>query len=130
MNKKITTAARLLLGLIFFVFGANGFWHFLPITPPPMPEAAITYMTGLNATGYFIPLLGATETICGLLLLIGFAAPLALIILAPVVLNIFLFHFFLTPGLQNLALPIGIVVLFVLAVAGYWRLYRPLFSRG
>ena len=126
----VPAAARLLLGLIYFVFGLNGFLNFLKITPPPMPEAAMAYFGGLVKSGYFIPVLGATETLGGFLLLTGFAAPLALVVLAPVTLQIILFHAFLTPGLPNLVLPIIMVALHITAAGGYRRIYRPLFSKG
>jgi putative oxidoreductase len=106
-KKKIATGKRLVLGLIFTVFGLNGFFHFLSM--PPMPEAAGTFLGGLAGAGYFFPFLKVTETICGLLLLSGMYVPLALLVLAPIVINIVLFHAFLAPG--GLILPIVILVL-------------------
>jgi putative oxidoreductase len=88
--------ARSFLGLIYVVFGLNGFLQFLPM--PPMPEQAGAMLGALVASGYFFPVLKATEVVMGALLLGGVFAPLALVILAPVTLHIFLFHFFLTPG--------------------------------
>lgn len=90
------TAARLLLGLIFFVFGLNGFLHFLPMPPPE--GVAGTFMGGLAATGYFFPLLKGTEVLAGLLLLGNRFVPLALIVLAPIVVQIAAFHLFLAPA--------------------------------
>lgn len=124
---KIQTIARYLLGLIFFVFGLNGFLQFLP--QPPLPESAMAFMGGLASTGYFFPVLKATEVIAGVLLLSGFAAPLALVILAPISIQIFLFHAILTPGLANLVLPLAIVALHVTAATAYWGIYRPLFNK-
>lgn len=125
---KVTFGARILLGLIFFVFGLNGFLQFLPA--PPSTDAANAFGGALFATGYFFPVLKATETISGLLLLTGFAAPLALVILAPITIQILLYHSFLTPGLQFLALPLLILVLHVTAAVAFWPLYRPLFRRA
>ena len=123
--------AAMLLGLIYFVFGLNGLFPFLPMERPPMPEAAQTYMAGLMATGYFFPLLKITETLFGLLLLIGkFAAPLALVVLAPITLQIFLFHFIMTPGMSNQVMPVAMIVLHVVAATGFWSLYKPLFGSG
>lgn len=129
MKTKISKAAQILLGLIYFVFGLNGLFNFLPMTPPPMPEGAISFSTALMASGYFFPVLKTTEALFGLLLLVNFAAPAALVILAPVTLHIFLFHFFLTPGMQNIALPAGMVVMHILAATAYWSIYRPLFFK-
>lgn len=95
---KLCLAARLLLGLIFFVFGLNGFFNFLP--PPELPQEAADFMGAMAATGYFLVFVKLTETVCGFLLLIGRFVPLALTILAPVVLNIVLFHVFLAPAPQ------------------------------
>lgn len=126
MKSKITTGARLFLGLVFFVFGLNGFLQFLP--QPPMPDSAMGFLSGLASSGYFFPVLKATEVIAGLLLLTGVAAPVALVVLAPITIQIVLFHGILTPGLQNLALPLLILAAHLGAASGYWSLYRPLFS--
>lgn len=104
---KVKTAARLLLGAVFFVFGLNGFLHFIP--QPPPSGAVATFVGGLAASGYFFPLLKGTEVIAGLLLLSNRYVPLALTVLAPIVLNIVAFHAFLAPA--GMALPLVIVAL-------------------
>ncbi|NBV42715.1 DoxX family membrane protein [bacterium] len=124
----MTLGARILLGLIFFVFGLNGFLNFIPM-PTTMPPIATTFFTGMMAVKYFFPLLKATEVICGVLLLSGFAAPLALVVLAPITINIFFFHMFATPGLHNLGMPVAIIILQLIAASSYWNLYQPLFGR-
>ncbi|ASD62298.1 acyltransferase [Bdellovibrio bacteriovorus] len=129
MRSKLATGSRYLLGLIYFVFGLNGFLQFIP-APPTMPEGAMAFMGGMMAAPYFFPVLKGTEVICGALLLSGFAVPLALVILAPITLQIFLFHSFLTPGLENVIMPVVMIALHVLAATGYWNLYKPLFKRG
>jgi putative oxidoreductase len=129
---KVQLAGRIIIGLIYFVFGGMGLAMALGImhmTPPPMPEAAEGFMKGMMGTGYFFPLLKITETTCGLLILTGIAAPLALIIIAPVTLNIILFHTFLTPSVNELILPGIMVIAQVLAMSGYWNLYRPLMGK-
>jgi uncharacterized membrane protein YphA (DoxX/SURF4 family) len=105
MKSHATTAARVLLGLVFFVFGLNGFLHFIPQPPPTGPAA--TFFGGLVASGYFLPLLKGTETAAGAALLLGRYVPLALTVLAPVVVNIVAFHAFLAPA----GLPLALVVL-------------------
>jgi hypothetical protein len=104
---KVKTAARLLLGAIFFVFGLNGFLHFIP-QPPPTGLAAV-FAGGLGASGYFFPLLKGTEVLVGLALLGNRFVPLALTVLAPIVVNIVAFHAFLAPS--GMALPVVIVAL-------------------
>lgn len=98
---------RFILGAIFFIFGLNKFLGFMPT--PPLEGSAATFMTGLAATGYFFPLLGSTELIAGALLMLGVYVRLALLFLAPVIVNIVLFHLFLAPE----GLPLGILVLFM-----------------
>lgn len=120
--KKTQLAARYLLGLIFAVFGANGFLQFLPM--PPMEGIPAQLMGAFAATGYFFPLLKGTETICGILLLAGVYVPLALVILAPITLQIFMFHFFLTPGQWGFAA--FLIVCHVMAARYYWSAYKPL----
>jgi len=92
----LPTAVRLLLGLTFFVFGLNGFFHFLP--QPALPQAAMPFLGGLMSAGYFFPLLKGTEVLAGILLLSNRFVPLALTILAPIIVNIAAFHIFLVPG--------------------------------
>ena len=104
---KVKTATRLLLGAVFTLFGLNGFLGFLPM-PPPEGLAAV-FMGGLGASGYFFPLLKGTELLAGLLLLGNRFVPLALTVLAPIVLNIVAFHLFLAPG--GMALPVIVTAL-------------------
>src|SRR4051812_16017236 len=96
IQSKLPIAARIVLGLIFFVFGLNGFLHFLP--QPPLPESAVPFMTGMASTGYLFPLLKGTETIAGLMLLSGTLIPFALTLLAPIIVNIAAFHLVVAPG--------------------------------
>lgn len=103
--KKLPLVARVLLGLIFVVFGLNGFFEFIP-PPPDMPERLQIFMNGMLAGKYFFPLVKMTEVICGILLLSGAYVPLALVILAPVVINIFMVHAFLAPS----GLPVALVL--------------------
>lgn len=93
---NIKTIMRIILGLAYFVFGLNGFLNFIPV-PPNIPPAAVAFSTALFQTGYFFPFLKGTEVAFGLLLLLGFYVPLSLVVLAPITLNIVLFHFFLAP---------------------------------
>jgi hypothetical protein len=89
---RLATAARLVQGAAFFTFGLNGFLHFLPM--PPAPAAAAGFMGALAATGYMFPLIKGTEVATGLLLLGNRFVPLALTLIAPVLVNILAFHTF------------------------------------
>ncbi len=134
MIRKIQLFARMILGLIYFVFGGMGLAIALGLmampAEQPMPEAARGFMHGILGAVYFFPLLKVTETVGGLFLLIGRGAPMALVVLAPITLNIFLFHAFLTPGLTNLILPLFMLVAHVTAMGAYAGLYKPLLSKG
>lgn len=125
MKAKIDMVAQALLGLMFFVFGLNGFREFLP--PPEFSGDAAVYMEGLQATGYFFPVLKIVETVCGLLLLVRRFAPLALVLLAPGIVQIFLFHAFLEPAGLPLA---GVLVLLegYLGFFVYRDTFRPVLS--
>jgi putative oxidoreductase len=116
--------ARTLLGLIFFVFGLNGFLHFIPAPPPT--GAAGQFFGALAATGYMIPLIFTAQIVGGILLLIGVAVPLALIILAPMILNILAFHLYLAPSGIGPGVLVAVLELFL---AWYHRAaFAPLFS--
>ena len=98
---------------MFFVFGLNGFLNFLPM--PELGGAAGEFFAGLGAAGYFFPVLKAVETVCGALLLIRRFVPLALVLLAPIVVQIFLFHAFLDAA----GLPMAIVLIALQAYLGF-----------
>ena len=93
--RAVSTVARYLLGLIFTVFGLNGFLQFLP--QPPMPELAGRYFGVLGESHYLLPVF-ALQLACGLLFLAGRYVPLALTLIAPVIVNILLFHLLMNPG--------------------------------
>ena len=93
--KKLPMIARVLIGLVYTIFGLNGFLGFIPI--PAMDGGAGAMMGALAATGYMLPFIKATEVVCGLMLLANFRAPLALTIVTPITLNIAAFHFILDP---------------------------------
>lgn len=112
MKDKLPLIARILLGLIFFVFGLIGLFNLIP-PPPDLPERLQTFNKGMMAAGYFFPFLKITETLCGLLLLTGFFVPLALVVLAPISLNIFFVHLFMQPSGLPMAIVIGILLVYL-----------------
>jgi uncharacterized membrane protein YphA (DoxX/SURF4 family) len=126
MNSKIVLATRLLLGVIFFVFGLNGFLHFLPM--PPQPEAAGAFMGALAQTGYMFPLIKGVEVLSGIMLLANLWAPLALILLAPITVNIFFFHAALAPS----GLPMGLILIIcqLILARSYRERFAPLFIKN
>jgi uncharacterized membrane protein YphA (DoxX/SURF4 family) len=124
MNSKVVVVARVLLGLIFFVFGLNFFFHFFAM--PPMPGPGGAFAGAMFATGYLFVLLKVFEVACGVLLLAGRFVPLALALLAPIVLNIVCFHAFLAPS--GIALPVVVLVLELFLAWSYREAYRPMLA--
>jgi hypothetical protein len=124
MKAKLVIGARVLLGLIFFVFGLNFFLHFIPQPPPTGPAGA--FAGAMFATGYLFVVLKVVETVSGALLIAGRFVPLVLAVLAPIVINILLFHGFLAPA----GIPLAIVVLALeLFLAWSYRsVYRPMLA--
>jgi hypothetical protein len=124
MQFKAKTAARLALGAIFTVFGLNGFLHFLP--QPPVSGQAAALLGGLAASGYMFPLIKGTEVVVGLLLLGNRFVPLALTVLAPIVVNILAFHLFLASA--GSALPIVVTALGIYLAWTERAVFAPFFD--
>lgn len=122
--KHIPTIARLLLGLIFTVFGANMWLHFIPIPPPPDGPAA-NFMYAIYGSGY-LTVVKVLEVTGGLLLLSGRFTNLALTLVGPVVVNIALYHFFLVKG--GYEMPVVLGVLALVALSGRKNYLRAIFA--
>jgi uncharacterized membrane protein YphA (DoxX/SURF4 family) len=119
-------AARLLLGVVFAVFGLNKLLPFLP--EPAMTGAPAQFFGALFATGYMIPLLAMTEIVGGLLLLSGRYVPLGLTLLAPVVVNIICFHLFLVHG--GLPVPLTVLALEIYLAWSNRAAFAPMLRAG
>jgi putative oxidoreductase len=104
--------SRILLGLIFVVFGSNIFLHFLKM-PPPQGQAGA--FAGAMFTSGYMYAVAAFQVVGGLLLLIGRFVPLGLTLLGPVIVNILFFHLFLDPSGLPMAIVVSILSLVVLA---------------
>lgn len=102
LTSKISIGARVVLGGMFVFSGLNGFLHFAPL--PPMPAKAGEFIGAMLATGYLFPLVKALEIAAGSLLLAGRFVPLALTVLAPIVVNVVAFHALLAPA--GVAIPL------------------------
>lgn len=124
MNSRFTLLVRIVLGLILIVFGSNKLLHFVP-QPPPIGPAA-DFMSSLNATGYIFPLLGLLEIAVGILLLFKKWVAFALTLLAPISINILLFHLFL--DIPGMAMALFIGALNGILIYKNWRQYRILFA--
>ena len=108
--KILTIIARVLLGLMFAVFGSNAFLHFLPM--PPMSGHAGDFIGSMFATGY-LQAIAAIEVLAGLLLISGRYVPLGLTLLSPIVVNIVLYHLFMDRSGMPMALVVSAITLFL-----------------
>lgn len=121
--KIASTIARYLLGLMFLVFGLNGFLHFIP-QPPPANPLALQFF-GSAIASHFAASFFAVQVLGGLLLLFGFFVPLALTLLAAVLYNILAFHLTLEPGIGPGLLA---CVLWVLVFLRYRESFNGIFT--
>jgi putative oxidoreductase len=129
-TQPFAIVARILLGLIFVVFGLNFFFHFLHSAPPDPTSKAGLFLGGLFASGYFFIFLKVLEVLYGLLLLADLYTPLVLILLFPISINIVLFHTILAPSPSSLIIA---WLLFALNVYLAWinrAVYAPLLKRN
>jgi putative oxidoreductase len=122
--KIVILIARILLGLIFVVFGLNGFLLFLP-QPPLPPGDMLTFVTVMGKSHYMIPVF-MLQVIGGLLLLIGRFIPLALTLLGPVIVNILITHIVFQPA----GLPPGALaaILWLILFYAYRQYFAGIFT--
>jgi uncharacterized membrane protein YphA (DoxX/SURF4 family) len=104
--KIASIIARLLLGLIFTVFGLNGFLHFIPMQ---MPEGLAGQYMGALFLSHYLIVVFLLELLGGVLLLSNQFVPLALVLLGPVIVNIFFFHVFMAPAGVGLAVLVALL---------------------
>ena len=104
--KIATLIARILLGLIFFVFGLNAFLHFLPAILPLGPAGQFL---SLLIQSHYVLFIGAVQLVGGALLVANRYVPLALTLLGPVIVNILLYHLLLSPAGAGLAILVTIL---------------------
>jgi len=112
--KIATIIARVLLGLVFVVFGSNIFLHFIPM-PPQKPSLATDFSKALMESHYMY-VVGFCQVAGGLILLIGRYIPLGLTLLGPVIVNILCFHIFMNHQGWQVASVVAALALFLL-----WR---------
>jgi len=117
--------ARYLLGLIFLVFGLNGFFHFIPM-PPPKGALAAQFGGAIFASHYWVVVFGV-QVLGGILLLVNRYVVLALVLLGPVIVNIFFFHALMAP--EGLPLAIIVVVLWVILAVRYKQHLAGIFTQ-
>jgi uncharacterized membrane protein YphA (DoxX/SURF4 family) len=124
--RHLPTAARVLMGLIFAVFGLNMLLNFLPQPTTPLPERAVAFAGALMKTGYLYQLTAWTEVLVGALLLANRFVPLGLALIAPVVVNIVAFHVFLAPS--GLVLAVVVLALEIYLAWAYRAAFRTMLA--
>jgi putative oxidoreductase len=122
--KTTSIVARYLLGLMFTVFGLNGFLNFIH-QPPPTNPLALQFLVTVSES-HFAAFFFAIQLLGGLLLLSGYFVPLALTLLAAVLYNILAFHLTMAPA----SIPPALVacVLWVLVFLQYRESFKGIFS--
>lgn len=124
MNSNFTQIIRLLLGLILLLFGINKVFDLVPMFE--MPMGAADFIESLKNSGYVFYAVALIEIGVGLLLVFKKWVPFALIILAPISINILLFHLFL--DVSDIVVAIIIALFNIILIYKYWRAYRSLFQ--
>src|SRR5246500_3687486 len=121
--RTVSTIARYLAGVIFLVFGLNGFLNFIPMPPPG--GIAGQFMGALYASHYLLVIF-AFQIIAAVLLLVNRYVPLAVAVLAPVIVNILCFHALMAPS--GLPLALFVAVLWAVIFVDVRRAFAGLFQ--
>lgn len=120
---------RTLMGLLFLFASTTYFLMVMGVFPaPPMEGASKTFNEGLAASGYFFTLLKITEFICAILLLTGTFVPLALVILSPIIINIFMVHLFVDRSMPGPVISGFLVLANIFLAYCYRDAFKPLLT--
>ena len=123
--KIVILIARILLGLIFVVFGLNGFLNFLSMGP--MPTGLAGQFIGALFMSHYYWIVAGLQVIGGLLLLVNRFVPLALVLLGPIIVNILLYHLFLNPA--GIGLAILVTILWFIVFYGHRQYFAGIFAQ-
>jgi putative oxidoreductase len=115
--------ARVLLGLVFLVFGLNNFFHFMPMQPMPGDAGALAGL--MFQHGWFV-FHGILYVVAAVLLLVGRYVPVGLVILGPIIVNILVFHLTLAPSGVGPGLVCALLEVFL--IYAYWPAFEGIFS--
>ena len=121
--KIVALVARLLLGLIFVVFGLNGFLNFLSMGP--MPTGVAGQFIGALFQSHYLHAVAAVQVVGGLLLLVNRFVPLALVLLGAVIANIFFYHLFM--NLEGILMAILVLILWVIVFYRHRQYFSGIF---
>lgn len=122
--RVLTLIARILLGVLFLVFGLNGFLNFLSMGPPPTGLAG--QFIGALFQSHYYWVIAALQVVAGVLLIVNRYVPLALVLLGPIIVNILLYHIFMMP--QGIVLALVATILWFIVFYGYRYYFSGIFS--
>ena len=122
--RTVSAIARYLAGVIFLVFGLNGFLHFIPFPPP---SGVAGQFMGALFVSHYLTVIFAVQVIAAVLLLVNRYVPFAVAVLAPVIVNILSFHALMAPSGLPLALFVAVLwaVVFVDVRPAFAGLFQP-----
>jgi uncharacterized membrane protein YphA (DoxX/SURF4 family) len=114
---------RVLMGLLFLFASISVLFKLIP--QPELTGNTKIFMDGINASGYLMTLIKITELICGIAFVSGYFVALATVVIAPVIVNIFLFHAFVAPE-QGLPVAIFLVLANIFLAYANWDKFKPI----
>ena len=125
--RTVSAIARYLAGVIFLVFGLNGFLHFIPLPPP---DGVAGQFMGALFVSHYLTLIFGLQVIAAVLLLANRYVPLALAVLAPVIVNILTFHALMAPSGLPMAVFVAVLwaVIFIDVRPAFAGLFQPRFQ--
>ncbi len=125
--KVLALICQVLLGLMFIVFGFNGFLHFIPMGPPPPPDSPVgKFMSVMMGSGW-LSIVSALQVLGGALVLAGVTAPIGLVILGPIIFNALLFHILMAGG-HGIGPAAFAAVLELVLIYAYRAHFAPIFT--
>jgi putative oxidoreductase len=116
--------ARILLGLVFLIFGFNGIFNF--IHAGPMPAGTAAQFAGALAATHYMHVISAIEIVAAVLFLVGRFVPLALVLLGPILVNILLFHIFMAPA--TILPGVVVTILWFIIFSGHREAFAGIFA--
>ena len=125
MLRLVTYLGGIVLGIFFIFFGLNGFFQFIPIST--FEGDSVLFMECISKAPYFFPMLYGLKLFSGLSILLNKYKRLGLIILAPILVNILLFHIFLMP-LVTTIIPLCLFILWSIQLFDEKRFFSLLFK--
>jgi putative oxidoreductase len=113
---------RVLMGLLFLFASLTFFLNLIPT--PELTGSTKTFMEGLTAVGYLLPLVKAVELLCAIAFITGQYVPLAVVTIAPIIVNIFLFHTFIDQA--GFAVGLFLILANGFLAYAYWNKFQPI----